>query len=326
MNLRRIISAAFLAAITSATAGVSVAMAQEKFPVRPVRLVVPFTPGGTLDVLGRSLGAKLGDIWGQPVIIENRTGAGGALGAVAVSKATPDGYTLLITAVGFVISAVVQPNSLYHPIKDFSGVASLGRNVVVLLVSPSLGVKTTNDLIALARAQPGKIIASSLGAGSGGHLNIEKFRLAAGLKLVHVGFKGQPEALIEVVAGRVHFTIMGLPAALPLIKDGRLMPLAVADSQRSPLLPDIPAITETPLPWRRDGTQCILAPAGTPRAVIGKISKDIARVLDMPDIKERFNAISFVTEYAGPEQLDRAMRDDLAAVTKLVKDIGLIPK
>ncbi len=326
MNRGRIVSAAVCAVMTCLAAGMPVALAQDKFPVRPVRLVVPFSAGGTLDVLGRSLGAKLSDIWGQPVVIDNRTGAGGALGAVAVSKATPDGYTLLITAVGFVTSAVVQPNSLYDPIKDFSGVASLGRNVVVLLVSPSLGVKTTADLIAMARAQPGKIIASSLGAGSGGHLNIEKFRLAAGLKVVHVGFKGQPESLIEVVAGRVHFTVVGLTAALPLIKDGKLMPLAVADSQRSPLLPGVPAITETPLAWRRDGTQCVLAPAGTPRAVIGKISKDIARVLEMPDIKERFNTIAFMAEYAGPEQLDRAMRDDLAAVTKLAKDIGLIPK
>lgn len=324
MNRRSIVAAAIVTAMGCATASVS--LAQDKFPVRPVRLVVPFTPGGTLDVLGRSLGAKLSDIWGQPVVIENRTGAGGALGAVAVAKATPDGYTLLITAVGFVSSAVLQPTPLYDPIKDFSGVASLGRNVVVLLVAPSLGVKTTAELIALARAQPGKIIASSLGAGSGGHLNIEKFRLAAGVKVVHVGFKGQPESLIEVVAGRVLFTIVGLPAALPLIKDGRLMPLAVADVQRSPLLPDIPAITETPLPWRRDGSQCVLVPAGTPRAVVNKISKDIARVLDMPDIKERFNGISFVTDYAGPEQLDRAMREDVAAVRKLVKDIGLVPK
>ena len=326
MNRCRIALAAVFAVITCATASVSVAQAQEKFPVRPVRLVVPFTPGGTLDVLGRSLGAKLSEIWGQPVVIENRTGAGGALGAATVAKATPDGYTLLITAAGFISSAALQPNLPYDPIKDFSGVASLGRNVVVLVVSPSLGLKTAGDLIALSRAQPGKIIASSLGAGSGAHLNVEKFRLAAGLKIVHVGYKGQPEALIEIVAGRAHFTVMGLSAALPLIKDGRLMPLAVADTQRSPLLPDVPSIIETPLAWRRDGSQCVLAPAGTPRTVVAKISRDIARVLEMPDIKERFNAIAFTIDYVGPEQLDRAMRDDIAAVKKLVKDIGLIPK
>jgi tripartite-type tricarboxylate transporter receptor subunit TctC len=324
MNHRHWISAVVFAAAACATTGVS--LAQEKFPVRPVRLVVPFTPGGVLDVLGRSVGHKLGEMWGQPVVIENRSGAGGALGAATVAKATPDGYTLLITAAGFISGPALQPNLPYDPVKDFSGVASLGRNVIVLVVSPSLGVKTAGDLVTLARAQPGKIIAASLGAGSGAYLNVEKFRLAAGLKIIHVGYKGQPEALLEIVAGRAHFTVIGMAPAVPLIKDGKLMPLAVADTARSPLLPDVPAITETPLAWRRDGSQAVMAPAGTPRAVVAKISKDIARVLAMPDIKERFSAMAFTIDYVGPEQLDRATREDVAAVKKLARDIGLIAK
>jgi tripartite-type tricarboxylate transporter receptor subunit TctC len=325
MNHRQIV--ATLATLTGASmaACVAPAHAQDGFPARPVRLVVPFSAGGNLDVLGRIIGQRLSEMWGQPVVIENRTGGGGTLGAAVVAKATPDGYTLLITASGFITNAVLQNNLPYDAIRDFAGVASLGRSTTVLLVSPALGVKTTSELIALARAQPGKLLASSPGATSAGHLNTEKFRFAAGIKTVHVGFKGQPEALIEVAAGRVHFSISGVIPALSLIKEGRLLPLAVTDSHRSPLLPDVPPITDTLPSWRRDGSTCILAPAATPRPVVARISKDVARALSAPDVQERFNAIAFGIEYAGPEALDRGLRDDIASVRKLVKDIGLKP-
>ena len=243
--------ATFLALIGTAIAVAlfpAVAGAQQKFPTKPIRLVVAFTAGGTPDTLARMIAPRLTEVWGQPVVIENRPGAGGTLAAAIVAKAPADGYTLLATSPAFAITAAMNPSLPYDPLKDFAGVSEIGYSTTALVVAPSLGVKTVKELIARANAK-GKLLFGSAGAGSATHMNAERFRAAAGIKAQHVGFKGQPEFLIEIVAGRVHFGVAGLGPALPFIKDGRLVPLALATPQRSPVVPDVPAAPEVLPGW-----------------------------------------------------------------------------
>jgi tripartite-type tricarboxylate transporter receptor subunit TctC len=298
------------------------AHAQQKYPSKPIRLVVAFTAGGTPDTLARLIGPRLAESLGQPVIIENRPGAGGALAANIVAKAAPDGYTLLATSPGFSVVAALQPNLPYDPLKDFAGVANIGFSTNALVVAPSLGIKTAKELIALGHAQPGKVFFGSAGAGSATHINAERFRLAAGIKAVHVGFKGQPEFLIEIVAGRVQFGMAGLGPAIGLIKDGRLLLLAVVPS-RTPLFPEVPALAEILPGAGRDGYQAWLAPAGTPRVILQQISKEVSRILALPDVRERLQSVAFHIAYGTPEETDKSLRVDIAAFNKLVRDAGL---
>ncbi len=301
------------------------AHAQQKYPSKPIRLLVGNTAGGTPDTLARLIGPRLAEALGQPVVIENRPGASGVLAASILAKAAPDGYTLLAVAPGFAVIAALQPNLPYDAAKDFSAVTSIGFSTNALVVAPSVGVKSVKELIALGHARPGKILFGSAGAGSVTHLNAERFRFAAGIKAVHVGFKGQPEFLIEIVAGRVHYGVAGLGPALPLIKDGRLLLLAV-NPHRTPVFPDVPAISEIVPGVGRDGSQMWLAPAGTPRAVLQQLSKEVARIVTLPEVKERLQAISFHVAPSTPEETDRMLRADIATFNKLVVDAGLRSK
>ena len=282
--------------------------------------------GSQNDLVARIISPKLSESWGQPVVIENRTGAGGAFAASTVAKAAPDGYTLLMLSSQFAIGAAVHKNLPYDAVKDFAGVTQIGFSTNALIVAPSLGVKSVKDLIAFAQAKPGQILFSSAGAGSGTHMNGERFRLAAGIKAVHVGFKSSPEAVIEVVTGRVHYCVWPLGPALPFIKDGRLLALAVASPQRSPLLPDVPAMVEAIPGYQRDGSFGLLAPAGTPRPILNQISKDVGRVLELPEVKERLQAMGFVPAPTTPEEFDRIVRADIETFKKVGKVAGLIAK
>ena len=298
----------------------------QNFPSKPIRLVVPFSPGGTSDILARLIGSKMSESWGQPVVVETRTGAGGTIGTGIVAKATPDGHTLLLSSPAFVISAALHSNLSYDALRDFAGITRIGFSTQALVVAPALGAKTVKDFIALAQAKPGQILFSSAGAGSSTHMNGERFRLAAGIKVVHVGFKGASDAMIEVVAGRVHYAVVGLASALAFIQDGRLVALAVGTPQRSPLLPDVPTISETLPGYARDGSHSLLAPAGTPRPVLNQISKEVGRILELPDIKEQVKNFDFVSAPTTPEEHDRILRADIATFTKVVRDAGLRPK
>ena len=302
------------------------AHAAQNYPSKPVRIIVPFTPGGTSDVLARTLSGKLSEIWGQAVVIENRTGAGGTIGTSLVAKATPDGYTLLISSAAFVISAAVRDNLPYDVTKDFSGITRLGFSTVALITSPSTGVKTTKELIELANAKPGQLIFSHAGVGSSTHMNGERFKLASGVKVKHVGFKGASDAMLEVIAGRVHFAILGLASSLPFIKDGRLLALAVGTPQRSSILPDVPTLAETLPGYARDGSHSMVAPKGTPQAILVKISEDVKRVLEIPEVKQRLENIDFVAAPTTPDEHNRVIRADLRTFTGVVQLAGLRPK
>jgi tripartite-type tricarboxylate transporter receptor subunit TctC len=294
--------------------------------VKPIRIVVPSSAGGTQDTLARLIAPKLSDGLKQPVVVENRSGAGGMLGASVVAKAAPDGYTLLLASPGFAVGAAIRENLPYDPRKDFTGVAQIGYSTTVLNVTPSLGVKSVKELIALAYAQPGKILFGSAGAGSSTHMSAERFKLAAGIDAKHVGFKGQPEFLLEIVAGRIHFGVGGLGPALPFIRDGKLLPLVVTTPQRSPLLPHVPTSAEVLPNWGRDGSQGVLAPSRTPRAIVHQLNKEVGRILDLPEVKERLQSVDFNVVRSTPEEFDQALRADMEVFSRVAKAAGLIAK
>jgi len=324
--MRAMQSATFAALIAMGivvTAAQGVAQAQKKYPIRPVRIVVGFSAGSATDITARMLAPRLGEKWGQPVIVENRPGAGGTLAAATVAKATPDGHTLLLISAAFAIGAVLHANLPYDPLKDFVGVAQIGASTGALTVAPSLGVKSVKELIALAQERPGKIFYGSAGAGSGIHMTAERFKMVAGIKTVHVGFKGQPEMLIEIMAGRIHYGFPGLGPALAMIKDGRLVVLAVVTMKRSPLLPEVPTMVEVLPGFERDATHGLLAPAGTPRRVLNQVSKDVAGVLDLPEVKRQMQVISFEPAPSTPEEFDQIIRSMIGTFAKVIVAAGL---
>ena len=295
------------------------AQAQQKFPSKPIRFVVTATPGVGTDSLARMIGEKLSVSWGQAVVVENRPGAGGMLAGSTVAKATPDGHTLLMAS-GFAITAALQPNLPYDPLKDFAGVTQLGHGTAVLVVAPSLGAKSVKELIALAHAQPGKIIFAA--PGSATRLTGARFIRAAGIKVITVTFKGSPEATIEVLAGRAHYTFVGFAAALPFVQDGKLLALAV--SKRIHVLPDVPALAEALPEFKRTTSSWGLsAPAATPRPVVHQISKEIARILDLPDIKARLPALGLVPATTTPEEYDKIVREQIEIISGIARDLGL---
>ena len=297
--------------------------AATNWPTRPVRMIVGFSAGSATDMSARLLAPKLSELWGQPVVIENRTGAGSSIANSMAAQATPDGYTLLVISASFAINAVLRSNAGYDPLRDFVSVSQIGYSTGALVVTPSLGVKTVKQLIALANERPGKILYGSAGAGSGIHMTAERFRLSAGIKTTHVAFKGQPEMLIEILAGRVHYGVPGLGPALGMIKDGRLWAIAVVTPKRSPLLPDVPTVLETLPSFRRDASHAIMAPAKTPLAIVNKVSRDVARVIDMPDVRKQMDAMDFVPAASTPEEFDKILRGMLVTFDEVAKAAGL---
>lgn len=298
------------------------AQPQPKFPAKPIRIIVPTTPGIGTDSLARMVGEKLTANWGQPVVVENKPGAGGMLAGSAVVKATPDGHTLFLVS-GFSITAVLQTGLPYDPLKDFAGVTQIGHGTAILVVSPTLGAKSVEQLIALAKAQPGKIIYGSGRVGSGDYLTGARFIRSSGIKVVSVAFKGSPEAVIELLGGRTHYAFVGFGSALPLVQDGKLLALAV--TRRLPTLPDVPALAETLPEFKRGEVTSwgLFAPAATPRPVVHQISKEIARILDLPDIRSRLPSMGLTPATTTPEEYDRIVRAQISLIAELARDLGL---
>jgi tripartite-type tricarboxylate transporter receptor subunit TctC len=291
-----------------------------------VRIVIGFSPGSATDITARLIGPKLSEIWGQSVIYENRSGAGGTLASTTVAQATPDGHTLLMVSAAFAITSVLQKDLPYNALKDFRGVAQIGSTTGALTVAPSLGVKSVKEFIALAKERGPKMLYSSTGAGSGIHLSTERFNMVAGIKPTHVAFKGQPEMIIEIVTGRVHYGFPGLGSVMPFIKDGRLPALAVNTPKRSPQLPNVPTLLEFLPDFERDAAHGLIAPARTPKPILAQISRDVARVVQMPDVKERMYAISFDPGTTTPEEYDEILRKQIEIFTKVAKAAGLLQR
>jgi tripartite-type tricarboxylate transporter receptor subunit TctC len=301
--------------------------AQQNYPNRPVRMVLSTTAGSQPDMIARILSQKMSETWGQPVVLDNRPGGGGTLAATPVAKATPDGHTLLYALPNFAISSVTQPNLPYSPLKDFTGATHIGISTNVLVASSAIGVRTIPDLIAAAKAQPGKLICASSATGSAGHLSGARFNLVTGIKVVNVAYKGGPEATIEVLAGRAQYHVGTMGTNLPFIKEGKLVALAVTSPQRAPVLPDVPALGELLAEFKRPETSHgLLAPAGTPRPILEKIGKEVARILSLPDVKERLQGISYVIAPSTPEEYNNILRGQIETLARVTKEVGLRPK
>jgi tripartite-type tricarboxylate transporter receptor subunit TctC len=308
----------------SLAAAPGIAQPQSTFPNKPIRIVASTTAGGQPDGIARVIGQKMSENWGRPVVIDNRPGGGGLLAASMVAKAAPDGHTLLYALPNFTISAVMQPSLPFDPIKDFARIGQIGFSTNVLVATPAIGVKSVKELIALAKAQPGKLVFSSSATGSAAHLTGARFNLIAGIKVVHVAFKGGPDAAIEVLAGRAQFHVGTMAVVLPFVNEGKMVALAVTSPTRAAVLPNVPALAETLSEFQRPETSHgLLAPAATPRAILSQINKELLRILDLPDVKERLQTINYVTAPSTPEEYDKILRGQIETLAKLVGDTGL---
>ena len=294
------------------------------YPNKPVKVVVPFTPGSATDILARTLGQKLSEQWGQPVIVENRAGAGGTIGAGVVAKSPPDGYTLMVHSSGHAVNASMYPTLPYDTTKDFVEVATLGGQPNVLVVAPASGFRTVADLIAAAKKSPGALNYGSAGIGSGTHVNAEKFKLAAGIDAVHIPYKGTPEAITDTMTGRVTYFFSPISAALPNIREGKLVALGVSTAKRSSALPNVPTIAESGLPgFDYNLWVGLWAPAGTPQDIVDKINADVAKVLAMPDVRERLAALGAEPMVMTSADFRKFMREEIDDAAKVVKAAGI---
>lgn len=269
----------------------STALAQG-WPSHAVKLVVPFTAGSATDIVARTLGQKLTEMWGQPVVVDNRPGAGATIGEALVAHSPPDGYTLLVNSAAQAYNPSIYSNLTFDTHKDFIDVAALAGQPNVVVVAPASGYKTVGELIAAAKAKPGSLNYGSAGTGSGTHINAEKFRLAAGIDAVHIPYKGTPEALTDTMTGRITYFFSPISAALPHIKEGKLVALGVSTAKRSTALPNVPTIAESGLPGFDYSLWVgLFAPAGTPPEIVDKIARDTARALTAPEVTERLTTL-----------------------------------
>jgi tripartite-type tricarboxylate transporter receptor subunit TctC len=295
----------------------------QSYPSKPIRIVVPFTPGGGSDIVTRVISPKLVDAWGQQVVVDNRAGAGGTIGAAIVSGAMPDGHTLLITSSAFAGAASLYPKLPYDTIKDFAPIALVASTALILVVAPSTGPRTVSELVALARQKPGQINYASAGIGSGTHYAGELFKLAGGINVVHVPYRGVPEALTDTLTGRTHYYLSPILSTLPLLRDGRLLALGVSTRERAPLLPEVPTIAEAGLPgYEYDGWFGVLAPAAVPRAVIDKLSRELMRITTLPDVRDRFEKIGGRARASTPGELAQLIRAEIENRRKVFAAAG----
>lgn len=298
------------------------------YPARPVRIVVPFTPGGQPDIVARLIAPRLGEALGQPVIVDNRPGAGGMIGARIVAGSTPDGHTLLAVSAAHVVTPAVRANLGYDPAKDFAGITMTINAAYLLVVPPALAeVKTVKDLIALAKAKPGTLNFSSAGLGSSTHFAGEMFKQAAGINVVHVPHRGIPEALTDTMTGRVHFFMAPMASAIALVREGKLRALAVSTAQRARAAPELPTIAEAALPgFRYDSWGAIFAQSKTPRPIVNKLNREIVRILKLPEIEQRLTALGVEAAPTTPAELDQFVAEQLVLAKRLAENAGIKPE
>ncbi|HYK13311.1 MAG TPA: tripartite tricarboxylate transporter substrate binding protein [Burkholderiales bacterium] len=303
-------------------AGLAVAQAPA-YPVKSVRLLVPSSPGGGTDILARVLAQKMSETFGQQVVVENRPGAGQVIGIEAVARSAPDGYTLLMAASAIVINEVLYAKPPYDTLRDFAPV-TLGASLPnILVVHPALPVKSVRELIVLAKTRAGQLNYSSAGSGTSPHLSMELFRLMAGITLTHIPYKGSGPATVDLLAGQVQLSMPNVLTALPHIKGGKLRGLSVTSGKRATGLPDIPAIAETLPGYEAIQWYGILAPAGTSRDIVGKLQAEIARILVLPEVKDRLAADGADAVGSRPDEFAAYIRAELAKWGKVVKTGGI---
>jgi len=321
MQSIRKISMRFFAALSIALPCAALA---QGYPSKPVHVVISFPPGSSTDIVGRVIAQKLSEYWGQPVLAENRGGAGGSIGTAAVAKAAPDGYTLLIDSSAHAVTPAIYARLPYDTHKDFVDIAPLAGQPNVLVVLPGSPVKSVADLVAAAKARPGQINFASAGIGSGTHLNLEKFKLATGADVMHIPYKGTQEVITDLLGGRVEYYFAPISAALSNIREGKLRALAVSGASRSGSLPDVPTVAESGVP----GFEFTLwfgvwGPAGMPADVVDKISKDVRRALADPGVRERLAKLGNDTMSLSPVEFGQFVRREIEDYGRIIKAAGI---
>jgi len=293
-------------------AAAGTAGAADPYPSRPIRMLVPFSAGSQTDILARWIGEKITEASGQQVVVDNRPSAGGTIASQYVLAANPDGYTLMMVSTGHAGNATLYSKLPYDTVKDFAGITRVASVPNLLVVAPTLGPKTVKELIAYAKSKPGQINFSSAGVGSGTQINGEMFRLAAGFDATHVPYKGAPESLNETATGRVQFTFSPILVAAGQVKAGRVVALAVSTSKRSGMFPDVPTVAEAGIPgFDYDQWYGLLASAKTPRPLVYTINKEVVRVLNLSDIKERMLTQGATPTPTTPEEFDAYIRSEV---------------
>jgi len=321
-----LMAAATALAVLSATP--SAVQAQPAWPAKPIRVVIPFPPGGPTDIIGRAAGRKIEEALGQSAVIENRGGAGGTIGAEFVARSAPDGYTLLVGSLStHGISQSLYPKLGYDVLKDFAHITLLALVDNFLVVHPSVPAKNLKDLIALAKKNPGKLNFGSVGVGGASHLMAEMVNSMADIRTVHVPYKGAAPATAALLGGEVDFFLSGIPALLPHVKAGRVRALANTTERRSPLAPDVPTMIESGLPGYNVSTWYVLsAPAGTPREIVTRLNAVVVKGLKAQDTLDSFNQMGAEVMGTSPEQTVEFLRSELAKWAKVVKASGAKPE
>jgi len=297
--------------------------AAQPYPSKPIRIVVAFPPGGSTDLAARALGQKLSEALATPVLVENRPGASGNIGAEAVAKAPADGYTLFMAATSFATSPAFFSSLSWDPIRDFAPVSLVATVPIIVVINPAVPANNVRELVAYARANPGKLNMASPGAATLTRLSGEMFRIAAGIDWVSVHYKGGVPAMNDMLSGQAQVMFANISDVLAQVKAGRLRALAVTTAKRSAVVPELPTLSESGLPGFDVSTwQAVLAPAGTPREIVARLNAEIGRIMALPEMKERF--LSFGTDAATstPERLGQFLRDEVAKIAKVVKDVG----
>ena len=312
----RLASAAILCLIASVAAA-------QPYPSKPIRIVVAFPPGGSTDLAARALGQKLSDALNTPVLVENRPGASGNIGAEAVARAPADGYTLFMAATSFATSPAFFAHLPWDPLRDFAPISLVATVPIIVVINPAVPANNVRELIAYAKANPGKLNMASPGAATLTRLSGEMFRIAAGIDWVSVHYKGGPPAMNDMLSGQAQVMFANISDVLAQVKAGRLRALAVTTAKRSAVVPELPTLSESGLPGFDVSTwQAMLAPAGTPREIIVRLNAEIGRIMATPEMKERFLAFGTDAATSTPEQLGQFLRDEVAKIGKVVKDVG----
>lgn len=298
-------------------------MAADAYPSRPVRIIAPFSPGASTDIVGRLLAAKLAERWGQTVVVENRAGAGGTIGATYVAKSPPDGYTLLMGSVGSLGTVGLRKNLVYDPNRDFAPITLGVRAASVLAVHPSVPVKTVKELVAFAKRRAGELNYASSGSGAPSHLAMELFNYMAGVKIVHIPFKGPAEASIDLVTGRSQLAIQSVVSTISYYQSGRLRVLATTGRIRMRELPDVPTMGEAGLPgYEVYVWYGVLAPVGTPREIIEKLNKELVRIFHLPDVRNKLLAQGGELATGTPEEFAAFIKNDVEKWNRVIKVSG----
>lgn len=314
-----------LLAAAACTLAIAASAAAQNYPTKPIRMIIPFPPGGGSDVAGRVVATALSERLGRQVIVDNRAGAGGVIGSEIAANAPKDGYTLLVVSLAHTVNPwLYDLKDRYHPIKSFTPVAIIAASPVVLVINPAVPVQSVADLVAIAKKQPGKLQYASAGVGSVTHLAGELFKYTAKVDILHVPFKGAGPATLDVVAGHTNLLFGGLLATVPQVRAGRLRALGVGSLKRNPILPDVPSIAEAGVPgYETVNWFGVVAPAGTPSAIVGRLHREVTAVQDLPEVRKQFDADGATVLRMTPADFGAYIAADMKKWERVVKEGGI---